>query len=183
MALAMAGGERRQDRRAVRTRTALTQALIELLLQRGWEAIGVGELCARADVSRSTFYLHFSNKEELLESGFAALRAAIQPAGGRRKPGGPLAFIDALAAHLYENRRAALAIIGAKGSGIVRERFRLLLLNMIRDDLGRGRAADHTLAHFLSGGFVALAGHLLAVKASRAGDLAEAFHSMALPLL
>ena len=61
-------------------------ALIELLLEQGWEAIGVGDLCACADISRSTFYLHYANKEELLESGFAQLQETIRASASDRTP-------------------------------------------------------------------------------------------------
>ena len=120
----------------------MTAALIELLLERGWDAIGVGELCARADISRSTFYLHYSNKEELLESGFAALHAAIRASAKVRIPhsNGGLSFANSLAEHIFDNRRTFLAIVGSNGSNIVRERFRTLLLKLIVEDLQAGGA-------------------------------------------
>jgi len=168
----------KEDRRIGRTRNTLVGALIELLLERGWEAIGVADLCARADVSRSTFYLHYANKEELLESGFASLTLAIRAAPCGRPPcaGGRLVFVEGLSDHIFDNRRTFLAIIGANGSGIVREKFRQLLLKMISEDLAMIGSFDAATAHFLSGGFVALAAHLLAAKSSRAQDLADEFH-------
>ena len=56
------------DRRVAKTRAALRSALIDLVVERGLAGISVGDLCARADVTRTTFYNHFKSKEELVES-------------------------------------------------------------------------------------------------------------------
>ena len=56
------------DRRVVRTRLALRQALIDLMGERGYDAISVGDLCTAADVTRGTFYNHFGDKEQMLRS-------------------------------------------------------------------------------------------------------------------
>ncbi len=56
------------DRRVQRTRRSLQEALIELVSEKGYEAITVQELLDRADVGRSTFYSHFQDKDELLHS-------------------------------------------------------------------------------------------------------------------
>ena len=66
------------DRRVLRTRRTLREALVQLILQRGWEKVSVLEVCERADVGRSTFYTHFADKEELLLSGFDDLRQALR---------------------------------------------------------------------------------------------------------
>lgn len=59
------------DRRVRRTREALRDALLALLVERGWDDIDVQALCVRADIGRSTFYLHFPNKEALLRGSLA----------------------------------------------------------------------------------------------------------------
>src|SRR6185437_2006254 len=67
-----------QDRRVERTQRALREALIRLVLERGWDDVSVQDVCARANVGRSTFYLHFADKEELLVSGFGGLQEALR---------------------------------------------------------------------------------------------------------
>lgn len=54
------------DRRVRRTRNRLSQALLELIMEMGYEAITIQEITDRADLNRATFYLHYSTKEELL---------------------------------------------------------------------------------------------------------------------
>ena len=67
-------GDPSLDRRAQRTRAALRDALISLIGERGWEDLAVQDICERANVGRSTFYLHYAGKEALLESNRKALR-------------------------------------------------------------------------------------------------------------
>jgi AcrR family transcriptional regulator len=52
-------------------------------------------VCERADVGRSTFYVHFADKEELLVSGFGELRKQLQ-ATVVAEASKPLAFTRAL---------------------------------------------------------------------------------------
>jgi AcrR family transcriptional regulator len=54
------------DRRIQRTRQALMSAFIELVLTRGYESLTAGDISRKANVGRSTFYLHYANKEALL---------------------------------------------------------------------------------------------------------------------
>ncbi len=56
-----------QDRRVMRTKAALTQALFELLGEKDFSKISITELARRADVDRKTFYLHYHSVEEILE--------------------------------------------------------------------------------------------------------------------
>lgn len=58
---------RKTDRRTERTRTALMSAFLELILSRGYEAVAVGDIIRRANVGRSTFYLHYARKDALLK--------------------------------------------------------------------------------------------------------------------
>ena len=59
---------RAKDRRVQKTRKFLQEALIELVAEKGYDAITVREILDRADVGRSTFYAHFQDKDKLLHS-------------------------------------------------------------------------------------------------------------------
>src|SRR6266496_628935 len=61
----LASEQDRTDRRVRRTRAALQQALIELLPRKSYEQITVEDICAAADIGRSTFYAHYRGKEDL----------------------------------------------------------------------------------------------------------------------
>jgi AcrR family transcriptional regulator len=70
--------EKKLDRRVQRTRRLLHEALIFLILEKKYESITVQEILDRADVGRSTFYLHFRDKDELLVSGFQNLESLLK---------------------------------------------------------------------------------------------------------
>jgi AcrR family transcriptional regulator len=58
------------DRRVQKTRKLLKDALISLIIEKGFEAVTIQEILDRANVGRSTFYIHFDNKQELLHNCF-----------------------------------------------------------------------------------------------------------------
>lgn len=70
-----------QDRRIKRTRKSIFDALVALMLERDIGNITVRELCEKADVNKSTFYLHFMDiydcrdtwAAELLEDIFSRI--------------------------------------------------------------------------------------------------------------
>jgi AcrR family transcriptional regulator len=57
---------KRPDRRIERTRRNLKEALLVLVLEKGYETVTVQEITHKADISRTTFYLHYRDKEQLL---------------------------------------------------------------------------------------------------------------------
>jgi AcrR family transcriptional regulator len=56
------------DRRILRTRDALGDALVALMKQKNFDDITVQDVLDRAGVGRSTFYVHFSDKDDLFLS-------------------------------------------------------------------------------------------------------------------
>lgn len=54
-----------EDRRVQRTQKSLRDALIALILEKHYDTISVQDIIERANVGRSTFYLHFRDKEDL----------------------------------------------------------------------------------------------------------------------
>ncbi len=57
---------RRLDRRVQRTRKLLRDALMELILEDGYDAVSIQDITNKANLGRATFYLHFKDKDELL---------------------------------------------------------------------------------------------------------------------
>lgn len=55
------------DPRVKRTRHLLQQAFMELVNEKGFHAITVGDIAQRAMVNRATFYAHFEDKYALLD--------------------------------------------------------------------------------------------------------------------
>ena len=57
----------KQESRYVKTATLMDEALLLLLEQKDFDRITVKELCQKAGVNRTTFYLHYENMNDLLE--------------------------------------------------------------------------------------------------------------------
>lgn len=156
-------GAQRQDRRVGRTKRRLKEALLTLIRERGYEGITVEELTARADVGRSTFYSHFTSKEDLLFDGFDVwLRSLTVPpagSGGARR----FHFSLPLLHHIRGQQRFFQATIGRGGNAPVRRRIVNLFAGLARTELDRmvptddrrRRAAE---AHAAAGAFLGLAG-------------------------
>jgi AcrR family transcriptional regulator len=72
------------DRRSLKTRAALLAAFRDLLFERGYDGLQVGDVSDRADVGRSTFYEHFASKGALLRASlagpFSQLAGMVLPA-------------------------------------------------------------------------------------------------------
>jgi len=59
------------DRRTQRTRQALMMAFVGEVLTRGYEDVSVEDIVRRANIGRSTFYMHYKSKEELLRESIS----------------------------------------------------------------------------------------------------------------
>lgn len=56
-----------RDIRIIKTKRAIKNALFNLIELKGFEAITINEISRIAEVNRSTFYLHYADKYELLD--------------------------------------------------------------------------------------------------------------------
>ena len=61
------------NRRVDRTRKALREALFDLIREKSYDQITVEEITERANLGRTTFYLHYKDKEDLLLEDFIDL--------------------------------------------------------------------------------------------------------------
>ena len=57
----------KQESRYSYTASLMDEALLRLLEQKDYDRITVKELCQKAGVNRTTFYLHYGSMNELLE--------------------------------------------------------------------------------------------------------------------
>ena len=60
--------EVKNDPRSKRTRRLLQEALTDLMRKQKFHEISVQDITARAEINRATFYAHFVDKYELLNS-------------------------------------------------------------------------------------------------------------------
>lgn len=114
----------KDDRRSRRTRTLLGNALIELMQEKHFESITVQDILDRADVGRSTFYLHYTDKESLLLSQIATIIHELEgyAAGSDSKQHGLLPSLE-LFRHVKEQRRLMQAFLWGRGVEILTHDF------------------------------------------------------------
>lgn len=120
------------DRRIVRTRNALYDALVALIRERAYASIGIADIVARADVGRSTFYAHFKSKDDLLARSLERLRAELAEAiEGIETPG--LGDVSrTLFRHIDRHRDIHASLAGSAGSEIVLQAIAANLTHVVR---------------------------------------------------
>lgn len=65
------------DRRVRKTQIALVEAVRCLLRTYVWDDISIQLICDTADISRSTFYAHFADKQDILDLVFRTLKLKL----------------------------------------------------------------------------------------------------------
>ena len=163
--------EKIPDRRVQRTRRLLHKALMSLILEKKYESITVQEILDRADVGRSTFYLHFQNKDELLFSGFQYLESFLESvqATSSIPPGKSyekiIRFSLPMFEHAQEYRRVNRALLGSNAEAVVRRRIHSVLAGIVSRELKlelqsrkrvNGPIPPELLGHFLVSTFVSV---------------------------
>jgi AcrR family transcriptional regulator len=75
--VAISATRRTQSDRSATTKAALADAAVELLVEKGWAATTVIEVCNRVGVSRGAFHHHYGSLPELLADALRRLYAEM----------------------------------------------------------------------------------------------------------
>jgi AcrR family transcriptional regulator len=152
------------DRRTARTRRALHGALMALILRKGYEAITVQDIIDEADVGRSTFYAHYTGKEDLLRTGFQTLRAELTEAQRTartnvdRSQDEPLGFSLAMFEHAAGYTDIYRALVGGRGGVVAVHEIRRILSEMVKKELSGvqhdGTVPQEVRIQFVVGAFL-----------------------------
>ncbi len=110
------------DRRVLKTRQAIHEALFSLMQERQYSKITIQDIIDRANVGRSTFYQHFTTKDELLFSSIEHLLEVlnqyilsyVEHNGDRF---GLIPVVE-LFEHIKENNRVIKGLIRSESSGL-----------------------------------------------------------------
>lgn len=179
------------DRRVQRTRDLLQKALIELISERRYEAITIQNIVDRANVGRTTFYLHYSSKDELFMSCHEAIVREFHfgPLYPRSReellsPEAPPGMISAFR-HLEDARALLSPIFQGKDSLLILRRLRDGSAQEIEASLRAAFAeAGSTipldvLANYLAGAQIALVQWWLEKRRPHTPEnLAQMFHRL-----
>ena len=157
------------DRRVARTRAMLQKAHLSLILERGYEAITVQDICDAANVGRSTFYAHYTSKDDLKRNGLDTLRwvlaerqkHALAAAGNIKSRS--LGFSLTMFEHAREHIDLYRALAGGRGGTIALDTIRQILSDLVRNELAvtiGKKSADavprELVVHYVVGAFMAV---------------------------
>lgn len=70
--------EIKADRRIIKTKKAIYEALVELMQKKKLNSITVTELAAQADINRKTFYTYYSTVNDVLDEGINELITSLK---------------------------------------------------------------------------------------------------------
>ena len=89
----------RRERKKAATRTAIAGTALRLFLERGYDAVGIREIAAAADVAVTTLFAHFPSKEALIFDEDRKREERLIRAVTEREPGRSVP--QALRRHLH----------------------------------------------------------------------------------
>ena len=160
--------DEKTDRRSQRTRRLLTQALIELMLEKRFDAISVQDILDRADIGRSTFYGHYSSKEALLYSSLSEMLHSLDlhmaNEGNTLQDGTP-ALLPSLGLfrHIKQHQRLYRALFSSNGPEPIARNLQQQLAQTVEHNLtallstGRQPVVPlPILANYVAGAFLTL---------------------------
>jgi AcrR family transcriptional regulator len=182
------------DKRVRKTKQALQGALLELMVEGGYERLTVQRILDRAQVGRATFYLHYRDKEDLLRSSLERLRELLTqdwPSSTQRaKPPIPLGFSLAFFRHIDSHRQMYRAVVGRESGAIVDRQMRRLLADLVCEEMGGvqagklDRIATDFAAQYVAGALMSIVFWWLdrGIKLS-AQEIDSLFRRMTLPAI
>jgi AcrR family transcriptional regulator len=187
-------GQRKPDRRIERTRQHLVQALFSLLPEKGFDVLTVQDIIDRANVGRSTFYVHFVDKEDLLVQAMDPFSADLKERQRRAlRDGGAsdaraFAFSQELFTHADGHRDLFRAVVGKQSAAILQRHFQRLQVELVREDvkaLAAAGAASSALVeavvqHVASALFGLLAWWLEGKRRMSIEEVSDLFRRMAI---
>jgi AcrR family transcriptional regulator len=129
------------DRRVARTRAMLQKAHVSLILEKGYEATTVEDICEAANVGRSTFYAHYTSRDDLRRSGLEHLRKelvdrqkeVLAASGDIRDRS--LAFSLTMFEHAKDHIDLYRALVGGRGGTLALGTIRRILADLVRNEL------------------------------------------------
>jgi len=158
------------DRRVQRTQQLLNDALLSLIVEKHYDAITVQDIIDRANLGRSTFYAHYQDKDDLLQSRMdEVVHSLILGAENARtdSPGEhdsrPIFSTLPIFQHVQEQHHLHQAIFGGRGLDVVLKSIRDHLRDHIQEHIEMLQTEGQTptvpplvIANYLAGALVDL---------------------------
>ncbi len=97
--------EKPESRRIQMTKALIRSALVELMGEKTFERITIKELCERADVNRTTFYLHYADQRSVLNDVKDTVCRKTVAMIGEADFSEPTEFVERFLKYVKENDR------------------------------------------------------------------------------
>ena len=127
----------KQDRRILKTKKEIKQALTELMDEKRFEAITVRDITERANINRGTFYLHYQDKydlleqceEEIIQNIIETVRdVQVYDIEVLIANGKPFPFIVTILEYIQQNAGFLRAILGPNGDPSFQEKLKEVMI-------------------------------------------------------
>ena len=116
----------------------MLQALFDLTVEKGYEAVSISDIASRANVNRSTFYRHYLDKGALLAEYLAALQVAVTAVARQQTDSAaPPAGLLLLLRHIRERADFYRVMLGPQGDAAFVHRLRQISAKRYRDLFAR----------------------------------------------
>ena len=160
------------ESRGERSRAAILRAFVDLLFRDGFEHISVQAIVAQAAIARSTFYEHFSCKDDVLCASMGQFFEVLAECVSKQDQPAELAHV---LGHFWENRRLTDAIFAGTARRILALSLSEIIEARLRD---RRLLLPHRLAAIhLAEAQLALVENWLRGRAfARVEEMATAVH-------
>jgi AcrR family transcriptional regulator len=143
---------RKTDRRVLRTRDTLGDALVALMQEKHFDQITVREVLDRAGVGRSTFYAHYRDKDDLFLSDVEDFLASVSTALKLHEPNGKrLLPVREFFTHVREAREFYMALVRSGKMIDVQALARGFFARSIEERLGAAGGEDRRAAAVCTG--------------------------------
>jgi AcrR family transcriptional regulator len=157
------------DRRVQRTRQLLNEALMALIVEKGYDAITVQNLIDRANLGRSTFYAHYQDKDDLLLSGMEEVVHSLiwgaenSPEEEGKRESRRILSTRPIFRHAQEQYELHKAIVGGRGIDLIIKTIQDHLSSHIQEQIERLLPDGQTpsvpplvMANYLAGSLMTL---------------------------
>jgi AcrR family transcriptional regulator len=137
-----------KDRRIEKTKNLLHEALGSLIREKPYEEIVVQEILDRANVGRSTFYMHFSDKDALLVSGIHDVLRSVYPTdcpSSEKRQERLIRFSLPIFEHIHRHRHKGSAQMGPRGRAVIHEHLQKVLAEVVANDMKKGLQSKRKL--------------------------------------
>ncbi len=129
----------RHERRRLQTRKLLIYTTLQLVLEKGYDAISIQDITDQADLGRGTFYIHFKDKEEVVWTAFRDLFQELEQEAhkqlDRRLPQVEYYGLVNIFRHAEKNQDLYRVMFGGQGSAMLTARAQNFLVNVFLDDI------------------------------------------------